>query len=121
MSQTIPTLPEPFYSIRVRLDDRDYTLEFLYSPRQSRYYLNLFDSEDAPLLLGLKLVSNTPLLRYFHFRDGIPPGELVVTCTMLDRTSPTLGELGEGLRCQLTYFSVSEVAAQLALLQADAI
>lgn len=115
MSQTIPTLPDPYYTIRVRLDDHDYTLEFRYSPRAARYYLNIFDAEDNALVCGIKLVSNLQLLRYYHFRDGVPPGELMVTCTSTDTTSPALGELGEDQRCQLTYFTHAEVLEQAAL------
>jgi hypothetical protein len=119
MSQTIPTLADPFYTIRVRLDDRDYTLEFLYSPRQERYYLSLFDSEDNPLVLGLKLVSNVALLRYWHYKDGVPPGELMVTSTGEDKSSPRIGDLLEDGRCQLTYFTQAEVAEQVALKKAS--
>ncbi len=111
MSQTIPTLAEPYYTIRVRLDDRDYTLEFIYSPRQERYYLSVSDSEDVPLVCGLKLVSNTRLLRYWHHKEGVPPGELMVTATGADQSSPRIGELLEDGRCQLTYFTAAEVQA----------
>lgn len=120
MSQTIPTLAEPFYTIRVRLDDRDYTFEFLYSPRQERYYLSLFDSEDKPLVLGLKLVSDVALLRYWHYKEGIPLGELIVTSTGEDKSSPRLGDLLEDGRCQLTYFTKAEVAAEVAIKKAGA-
>lgn len=110
MSQTIPTLADPYYTIRVRLDDRDYTLEFLYSPRQERFYLGIYDSEDVPLVLGLKLVSNVMLLEYWHHKDGVPLGELVVTSYSADRSSPKIGELLEDGRCQLTYYSQAEVS-----------
>lgn len=111
MSQTIPTLTDqPFYSIRARLEDRDYTLEFRYSARQSRYFLSLYDTEDNPVICGLKLVSNVMLLRFYHHRENVPPGELMVTCAALDKSSPAFGELGEGQRCQLSYFTAAEVA-----------
>lgn len=119
MSTTVPTLvDEPFYTIRCRLDGQDYTLEFRYSDRQSRYYLTLYDANDAPLVCGLKLVSNIMLLRYYHYRDGMPPGELMVTCATTDASSPTFGELAEGGRCQLTYFTQAEVLAQAAVSKA---
>jgi len=118
MSQTIPTVTEPYYTIRVRLDDQDYTLEFTYSTRQERYYVSLFDVEDKPLVCGLKLVTNTPLLRYWHHKDGVPPGELMVTATGQDVTPPKIGELLEDGRCQLTYFTAAEVSAQVAATRA---
>jgi hypothetical protein len=104
-------LAEPYYTIRARLDDRDYTLEFTYSPRAERYYLAIYDSEDVPLVLGLKLLSNVPLLRYWHHKAGVPAGELMVTSTGEDDSSPKLGDLLEDGRCQLTYFTAAEIAA----------
>lgn len=115
MSATIPTLSDPFYTIRVRLDGADYTLEFTYAPRQGRYYLNLYDANDKELVWGLKLVSNTRLLRYYRYRDGVPAGELMVTSTTSDKSSPTIGDLADGGRCQLTYFTAAEVAEQVDL------
>ncbi len=111
MSYTIPTLPDPYYTTRARLDDRDYTFEFWYSTRSGRYYLNLLDAEETPLVCGLKLVCNVPLLRFHHHKDGVPAGELIVTCATLDVTPPSLGELGEGLRCELSYFTREELEA----------
>lgn len=114
MSQTIPTLSLPFYTLRTRLDDSDYTLEFNYSPRAARYYLNVYDAEDVLLVAGLKLVTNIPLLHFYRYRAGMPQGELMVAATGADSSPPTLGELGAGLRCELTYFTVAEVKANRA-------
>lgn len=112
MSYTIPTLPAPFYTQRVRLDDKDYTLEFWYSTRAARYYVNLYDVDEVALVCGLKLVCNVPLLRYYHHKDGVPTGELIVTCSTPNPTPPVLGELGAGLRCELSYFTRDELAEQ---------
>lgn len=109
MSLTIPTLDLPYYSTRVRLDDREYTLEFWYSTRAERYYLHLRDGEELPLVFGLKLVANVPLLRFYHHKPGMPTGELIVVCATPDTRPPVLGELGEGLRCELTYFTREEL------------
>lgn len=111
MSQTIPTQDGPYYSQVTRLDDADFTLEFRYSTREQRYYLNLYDANDVLLCAGLKLISNWPLLRYSKFRPGVPRGEIMVTAIGVDTSAPRLGELGADKRCQLTYFTAAEVAA----------
>lgn len=111
MSTTIPTLALPFYTLRTRLDGADYTLEFRYSPRASRYYLNLYDVNEVLLVAGLKLVPNVPLLQYYRYRDGMPQGELIVAALGADGSPPVLGELGLNLRCELTYFTATELAA----------
>jgi hypothetical protein len=113
MSQTIPTLDDPFYTIRVRLDEADYTLEFYYSTRQERTYLHLYDAEDNPLVLGLKMVPNVRLLRAYKHRAGMPAGELMVVCASADQEPPVLGELGlldDGKRCSLVYYPAAELA-----------
>jgi len=111
MSQTIPTSDLPFYSLRTRLDERDYTFKFNYSTRQSRWYLSIYDVENVLLVAGLKLVANFPLLKYYKFRDGMPQGDLIVMCTTADTAPPTLNELGPGLRCELTYYPQAELEA----------
>lgn len=110
MSQTIPTLQQPYYSIRTRLDGVNYTLAFRYSTRAERFYLNVYDAEDVLLLAGLKLVTGVLLLASYHHLSGVPAGEIVVTATSADDSSPKLGELGAGLRCALTYFTAPDVA-----------
>lgn len=111
MSQTIPTQGQPFYSLRTRLDGSDYTLEFTYSSRAQRFYLNLYDAEDVLLLAGLKLVTGVLLLHFWHHKPGVPPGEIMVTSTTSDTSSPSLNELGDGKRCLLTYYPAAEVAS----------
>ena len=109
MSQTIPTLAEePYYTIRVRLDDQDYTLSFYYSTRRERWYLTLLDADNVRLC-SVKLLPGVELLAPYRYRAGVPFGELIVICGE-DGTPPKLGELGSGLRCELTYFQAAEMA-----------
>jgi hypothetical protein len=113
MSQTIPTLAdEPYYTIRARLDDQDYTLSFYYSTRAARYYVTLLDESNVRLC-SVKLLPGVELLAPYRYRPGMPTGELVVICGG-DGTPPEFGELGSGLRCELTYFPAAELAAATA-------
>lgn len=111
MSLTVPTQQRPFYSLVTRLDGADYKLEFRYSPRADRFYLNLYDTNEVLLLAGIKLVPGVALLHYYHHLAGVPAGELVVTTSGPDGSAPGLNELGPGLRCVLSYFTAAEVAA----------
>lgn len=109
MSQTIPTLPdEPYYRIRVRLDDADFILSFWYGTRAARWYLTLLGAEETRLC-SVKLLPGVQLLRPYRYRAGVPRGELLVIAGG-DGTPPVLGELGAGLRCELTYFSAADLA-----------
>jgi hypothetical protein len=101
---TIPTtLGEPYYTQTTRLDGRDYILHFAYNQRTDRWYLSLHDDENVPLIAGLKLVANWPLLRHYQWDERVPPGELTVADLTGDGTPPGLDDLGPGRRCELVY------------------
>lgn len=102
----IPTTPgAPYHTQKTRLDGRDYVLQFAWNEREARWYLSLFDEEEQPLALGIKLVANWPLLRFYRFDPRVPPGELMVVDLTGDGSPPGLDELGAGKRCELTYFT----------------
>jgi len=108
----IPTTPGvAYYQQKTRLDGRDYVLHFAYNEREDRTYLHLHDEEDVPILKGLKLITGVPLLRHYRFDTRVPPGELMVIDLSGVGEPPGLNELGEGLRCQLTYFDAAQIGA----------
>lgn len=102
---TIPTTPGvPFYTQKTRLDGVDYILGFRYSQREDRWYFSIYDSEEKPILLGLKLVTNWPLLQAYRFNPLVPPGEIMAQSLTTDESPPGLDELGPNRRVQLIYF-----------------
>lgn len=107
---TIPTTPGvPFYKQKTRLDGVDYVLGIRYSQREDRWYLSIYDSGESPILLGLKLVLNWPLLQAYRYDTRIPPGELMATGLTTDDSPPGLDEMAEDRRVQLTYFEAGEL------------
>lgn len=108
MSVVIPTLNDPFYSIRINLDNNDYTLDFKYSSFEERWYMDILDSENVPVLLGIKLVCLYPLAAYQQLAYAIPPGVLTCASGTTDNSPPTLNDLGINRRCQLVYYSEDE-------------
>jgi len=102
---TIPTTPGvPFYTQKTRLDGIDYILGFRHSQREDRWYLSIYDSEQNPILLGLKIVANWPLLQAYRFNTLVPPGEIMAQDLTTDESPPGLNEMGAGKRVQLIYF-----------------
>lgn len=71
----IPTQPGiPHYTQQTELDGKTYTLEFEFIEREGFWMLHLGDQDGNPLVCGIKLVPDWPLLR----RDmGLMGGELV--------------------------------------------
>lgn len=104
----VPTSPGvPYYSQTTKLDGRDYLLRFAFNEREAAWRLSILEPDETPLLLGLKLVANWPLLRHYHHDPRLPPGELMVVDLTGEATVPGLDELGEGKRCELTYFDTT--------------
>jgi hypothetical protein len=105
----IPTVQDtPFYSLRTRLDGAEYILHFSWNQREERWYLTIADADDVTLVSSLKLVCNHPLLRFYQANPAVPPGEIVVHVLEGDTSPPGLDDLGIGLRCELTYYAVTE-------------
>jgi hypothetical protein len=109
MSQTIATsTTDAFHTVRVRLEDQDYTLELRYNTRSENYSITIYDAEDNILVAGLKVFTGVPLLGHYKHLPDIPRGELVPVTLSSDMSPPKLGELGKGRRVELTYFTEAE-------------
>lgn len=106
--QLIPTTDYPRYSQRVKLSGVDYLLKFHWNSRSGRWFLDLYSDEEERIVMGIALTVNRPLFLRHHFDPRVPPGELFVVTTTDDQTAPTLDELGEGKRCELTYYPPEE-------------
>lgn len=91
------------YTFRSNLDGVDYEFRLDWSERESRWYLSLYTAEGSLLCSQVKILSNWPMLRYYHHREGMPAGELIASNTTLDQTPPGLRELGVDKRCTLVY------------------
>ena len=90
-----------FWSQATTLDGQPYRLTFRLNTREQVYYLTIQSGDGATLYAeGIKLVANFPLLKGY----ATPPGEImVVSYDLQDDSPPKVGELGEGLRCDLFY------------------
>ena len=106
----IPTTPgEPYYRQKTKLEGREFTLSFAFNQRIGRWYLSIYDEAEVPLLLGIKLVTNWPLLRRYRFDTRLPPGELMALAADGDRTPAGLDELGPGKRVELVYLEAADL------------
>jgi hypothetical protein len=90
---------------RINLDGRVYTLVMKWNEGQETWYLSLYDSEESPIVQGLRIVSNWPLLRYYHFDTRTPPGELYAQDLTGDGSPPGFDDFGIGKRVELTYYA----------------
>ena len=102
----IPAGLGAYSSQRVKLDGRVYGLELNWNQTAEGWFFSLLDSEDSPIMQGVRIVSNWPLLRWRKWDSRCPPGELVATDGTTDGTPPKFDDFGIDKRVQLTYFAI---------------
>jgi len=106
----IPTVQgEAFYSIRTRLDGSDYNLRFAWNERADRWHLDIADEANIPLVTGIKIMTNWPLIRYYRYNLTVPQGSLLALTTTLDLSPPGLYDLGEDRRVSMVYIPVADL------------
>lgn len=106
----IPTSTTDRYWTQVTtFEGVDYQLSFRYSDRESCYYLQFSDLSGNVLLMGVKLVSNFPLLRSV-IDPALPRGELYAITMSSDDSPARFGELdADSGRVGLWYATEAEL------------
>lgn len=99
-----------FYDLRVALDGVTYILNFSWNARARSWYLDVQDSDGTPIVSGLAVVSNWPLLRRFKWNAALPGGELIATDLTGTYDAPGYTDLGTNV--PLYYFTADEVAGR---------
>ena len=101
----IPTLEGvPDYTMRTRFDGRDFNMRFLWNERIERWSMSIFDADQVPLAVGIVIITNRPLTRYYRWNAAMPQGDL----TAWDLSNPAgeppgLYEMAIGRRVELAY------------------
>lgn len=80
------------YDFTLDLDNETFTLAFTYNTRSAHWHMDVFDLDGQPLRLGIKLVSNWPLLLTW-IQQGRPDGELICANPQAD-DDPSQTSLG---------------------------
>lgn len=103
----IPSPLLPAFTQRSRLDGREYVISFVWNARESRWFVELLDENADPIVSGVKVIPNFPLLRRV-VDPRCPPGELAA----LDNAGDDPIVFADlGTRAILVYYSAAELAA----------
>jgi hypothetical protein len=94
---------------RVELEGVTYVLTFHWNARRNLWALDVALPGEDPAVAGISIVSNRLLLSRYHYRTGVPPGELVAIDPTLLLDGPRFDWSG----FFLAYFSASEVASKV--------
>jgi len=74
----VPINEESFYQVQVFLDEEKYNLRFHWNKRNETWKMDVFDTENNPILYGLAcLVGNTGMVRRFAIPGLLPYGEIM--------------------------------------------
>lgn len=95
----LPAAGSAFVTQRTTLDGVSYRLDFAWNGRTSRWYLDLFDADDAPIARSRPLVSGYPLLASVTIETR-PAGELYLATS--DGLDPDLDTIANAT---LLYFT----------------
>lgn len=92
-----------YYDEVVTLEGVEYLFEFLWSAREACWYMNLYDQDQHPIALLIRLVINWRLLRRFT-DPRLPPGLLF--CVDLTGNGQDIAASGDfGTRVVLVYIT----------------
>ncbi len=94
-----------FQRQRIALDGRIYTLGLMWNQWASFWSLSLWDSEESPIVLGIRLVCDWPVLRFYRYDSRTPPGEFMAHDLTGSRAPPGFDDFGIGKRVELTYYA----------------
>lgn len=58
---SMPLFSDPYYTYTIAFQGNSYILEFIYNERSQLYFINLYDADNNPIVLGEALVPNYPI------------------------------------------------------------
>lgn len=91
----IPVRAEvPFYTQRTSLDGRSYLFTFKWNQRSGFWFFDFADQDEDPIVSGVKVVPEIPLLRRI-IDERRPAGELIVTDLTGDGEPPGYSDFGD--------------------------
>lgn len=81
---TIPMINAPYFKFSTVLTENEYLLNFRWNTRAEFWTMDIYDLEEVPIILGIKLVIGYPLLSQRKYLQTCPPGEFWVFDPSLD-------------------------------------
>lgn len=83
----------PAYDFQVELDGVLYTLGFSFNARANYWTMDIFDSNEIPILVGIRVITGW-LLTDKYVMEGLPPGDFFVFDSSGKNEDPTQDDFG---------------------------
>lgn len=102
----IPMFDLADFSESVTLDGNEYKLHFYWNTRGAFWSMDIADANSVPLVSGVKLIMDFPLLIQ-HTEDGLPEGIFLIQDTNPNTqyVEPGRGDFVGGRNLELMYWS----------------
>lgn len=107
----IPFRDPAQWTMQIELDNIVYFLTFTWNALNEFWTMDIADSDQIPLIVGIKVVPNYPLLQAFTV-FGKPPGEII--CQNVVNAPDTISRYDIGQKFELVYYSEGELQSLLA-------
>lgn len=103
---TITMYDTASFSESVTLDGNEYRLRFYWNTRGQFWSMDIADANNNPLVSGVKLIANFPLLIQ-HTEEGLPPGDFFIVdpSSKTQYVEPGRWDFTSGRNLSLTYWS----------------
>lgn len=108
----------PAFEYEIELEGSTWRLGYVWNARASLWHMDVKAQDGTPLLLGLPLVVDFPLLLTYRSLLALPPGEFFLVD--LETTGEEAGRDTLGTRFLLLYYDAATVAAGHATREASA-
>lgn len=106
--EIIKTPSQASSSYKVSLEGQSYKLYQRFNTRTQSWYLDVYNSDNSPLVLGRKLLPEVPII--VRNLDLMPKGNLTVVQNKSSlATSITRDNLGEGKDYELNYYTLEDL------------
>lgn len=110
--QIIPFKEPPAWQAQITLTGTIFLLYFSWNAMNEYWVMNIFDRNDSPILLGVKVVTNFDLTAQFAAITGMPQGNIV--CQNILGLWDVIQRFDMGQTTELIYYEPGELATQAA-------
>lgn len=78
-SITIPVASSPYYQVQTTLDQINYNLHIRWNKRIETWFLDIFDTDQNPILYGIACLTNVPgLIGRFVVQGFMQNGDIMI-------------------------------------------
>lgn len=110
MEAIIVPADRAFVTQRVTLDGAEYVLTLKWLERVEKWTLYLADQDEVPILSGVKVVADYPLLTLCKHDARCPPGQLMASDSSKQGLDPHFSDMsGDAPRVLLVYVPAAEL------------